>query len=57
MTRKEALDFVDAEIKRIGMANLDKELRPWERDVCPAAQGILKPHSAEDRFQEAVVER
>jgi hypothetical protein len=38
MKRAEALAFVEAEIERIELLNQGKELRPWERDACPAAK-------------------
>lgn len=37
MTKEQALEFVNGEIKRIEQENAGKELRPWERDACPAA--------------------
>jgi hypothetical protein len=37
MEISEAKVFVQSEINRLEMANLDKELRPWVREACPAA--------------------
>jgi len=38
MTIEIAKTFVTKEIERIEMANLDKELRPWEKDACAVAR-------------------
>lgn len=38
MTVEGALEFVAKEIERIEFENAGKELRPWERDACPAAK-------------------
>ena len=39
MTISEARIFVDREILRIETENPVGELRPWEKDACPAAKG------------------